>query len=61
MVNKKSNENRIALVTGTSRLKGIGAAVCKKLAEEGIDVFFTYWSRYDAKKNGVLKKVNLPS
>jgi len=50
MVNKKSNENRIALVTGTSRLKGIGAAVCKKLAEEGIDVFFTYWSRYDAKQ-----------
>ncbi|MCF6411189.1 SDR family oxidoreductase [Pseudalkalibacillus salsuginis] len=39
--------NRIALVTGASRLKGIGAATCRSLADSGIDVFFTYWTAYD--------------
>ncbi|KFN03898.1 SDR family oxidoreductase [Bacillus clarus] len=38
---------KIAIVTGATRLNGIGAAVCKVLAQKGIDVFFTYWSRYD--------------
>lgn len=39
--------NKIAVVTGASRLKGIGAAICRKLADEGTDIFFTYWSNYD--------------
>ncbi|AIE80112.1 3-ketoacyl-(Acyl-carrier-protein) reductase [Bacillus cereus] len=38
---------KIAIVTGATRLNGIGAAVCKVLAQKGIDIFFTYWSQYD--------------
>jgi len=37
----------IAIVTGVSRLKGIGAAICKELAETGYHIFFTYWTDYD--------------
>ncbi|WP_028775866.1 SDR family oxidoreductase [Shimazuella kribbensis] len=33
----------IAIVTGVSHQKGIGAAICKELAKCGIDIFFTYW------------------
>ncbi|MCP8969555.1 SDR family oxidoreductase [Ectobacillus ponti] len=40
--------NRIALVTGAGRAKGIGAAICRSLADAGMDIFFTYWSSYDA-------------
>lgn len=39
--------NRIAIVTGVSRLAGIGRATCLELAKDGIDIFFTYWSAYD--------------
>ncbi|PLS14608.1 oxidoreductase [Bacillus sp. M6-12] len=47
-MNKIDNlRGRIAVVTGVSRLKGIGAAICRELAERGADVFFTYWSKYD--------------
>lgn len=42
-----SSNHRIAIVTGASRLNGIGAAICKELASKGVDVFFTYWSAYD--------------
>ena len=38
---------QIAIVTGTSRLKGIGRAICAELAKNGIDIFFTYWANYD--------------
>ncbi|MFI8709207.1 SDR family oxidoreductase [Bacillus sp. NPDC077411] len=38
---------KIAIVTGATRLHGIGAAVCKELAQKGTDIFFTYCSRYD--------------
>src|SRR5437868_15080730 len=38
---------RIAIVTGASRRRGIGAAVCRALAKAGVDVFFTHWSVYD--------------
>jgi len=41
--------NKIAVVTGVGRLKGIGAAICQKLAESGFDIFFTYWGLYDEK------------
>jgi 3-oxoacyl-[acyl-carrier protein] reductase len=40
-------KNKIAIVTGASRLKGIGAAICKELAEDGYHIFFTYWTPYD--------------
>src|SRR3954469_1847307 len=38
---------QIAIVTGTSRLKGIGRAICIELARSGIDIFFTFWTAYD--------------
>ncbi len=39
--------NKIAIVTGASRANGIGTAICRELAREGADIFFTHWSRYD--------------
>lgn len=38
---------RVAVVTGAGRSRGIGAAICRALAEEGADIFFTYWRAYD--------------
>ncbi|MBL3198799.1 3-ketoacyl-ACP reductase, partial [Klebsiella pneumoniae] len=40
-------KNKVAVITGVSRLDGIGAAICKELAESGYDIFFTYWTDYD--------------
>lgn len=34
---------KIAVVTGVSHPNGIGAAICKQLAEKDIDIFFTHW------------------
>ncbi|QPA32917.1 SDR family oxidoreductase [Thermaerobacillus caldiproteolyticus] len=42
-----SLHGKIAIVTGVSRTKGIGAAICQALAEAGAHIFFTYWSAYD--------------
>ncbi|MCC7022324.1 MAG: SDR family oxidoreductase [Thermomicrobiales bacterium] len=39
---------RIALVTGASRRRGIGAAVARALAARGADVAFSHWRPYDA-------------
>jgi 3-oxoacyl-[acyl-carrier protein] reductase len=39
---------RVALVTGASRLQGIGAAICRALAAHGADVAFSHWRPYDA-------------
>ena len=38
---------RLAIVTGASRSLGIGAAICRALAQAGVDIFFTHWSPYD--------------
>ncbi|MFC4075358.1 SDR family oxidoreductase [Salinithrix halophila] len=38
---------RVAIVTGASRRQGIGTAICRALADEGADVFFTHWKTYD--------------
>ncbi len=42
-------KGKIAIITGVSRLKGIGAAICKELAGAGYHIFFTYWTEYDKK------------
>jgi len=39
---------RIAVVTGASRRVGIGAAVARRLAAAGADIFVTYFRPYDA-------------
>ena len=36
------------IVTGSSRRAGIGAAICRAFAQQGSNVFFTTYSRYDA-------------
>lgn len=38
---------RVAVVTGASRRRGIGAAICRALAAGGAHVLFTHWSGYD--------------
>jgi len=40
-------DRKIAIVTGASRKKGIGRAICMELAKRGFDIFFTYWTSYD--------------
>ncbi len=40
--------SRIAVVTGASRRQGIGAAICRALAANGADVFFTHWRPFDS-------------
>ena len=39
---------RVALVTGASRLRGIGAEICRALATRGADVAFNHWRPADA-------------
>ncbi|WP_156479510.1 hypothetical protein [Alkalihalobacillus trypoxylicola] len=39
----KPLNRKVAIVTGASRSKGIGAAICLSLAEAGMDIFFTQW------------------
>ena len=46
-MNKISLEGRIALITGVGRSIGIGAAICRKIANHGGDIFFAYWRQYD--------------
>lgn len=43
----KGLRGRVAIVTGASRRRGIGAAICAALAAGGADVFFTHWGAYD--------------
>ena len=40
-------DQKVAIVTGVSRLQGIGYAICTELARRGMDIFFTYWTAYD--------------
>lgn len=43
----KSLQGKLALVTGVGRSGGIGAAICREIAKNGGDIFFTYWQPYD--------------
>lgn len=36
-------EQQVAIITGVSHANGIGAATCRKLAEAGNNIFFSYW------------------
>ncbi|QQS15407.1 MAG: SDR family NAD(P)-dependent oxidoreductase [Candidatus Moraniibacteriota bacterium] len=47
MENSKSLQSKVALVTGVGRKEGIGMAICRELAKNGADIFFTYWHPYD--------------
>jgi len=35
---------KIALITGASRSNDMGSAICRRLASQGIDIYFTYWN-----------------
>ncbi|CAM3900908.1 SDR family oxidoreductase [Mesobacillus zeae] len=37
-------QNKIALITGASNPRDIGTAICRKLACNGVDIFFTHWN-----------------
>ncbi len=39
--------DRVAIVTGASRMAGIGAAICRELLGRGALVFFTHFESYD--------------
>ncbi len=41
-------KRRVALVTGASRERGIGMAICRALAQAGMDIYFTTWSAHDS-------------
>ncbi len=41
------SSRKVALVTGATRLRGIGAAICRALAAGGADVAFSHWRPYD--------------
>jgi len=43
-------ERKIALVSGVSRLMGIGRAICIELAKNNFDIFFSYWTPYDLER-----------
>jgi 3-oxoacyl-[acyl-carrier protein] reductase len=36
-------QGAIAIVTGASRRRGIGAAICQALARDSFGILFTYW------------------
>jgi 3-oxoacyl-[acyl-carrier protein] reductase len=45
---ESSNSTRpVAIVTGASRRGAIGAAICRRLATNGIAICFTHWSAFD--------------
>ncbi|MEJ3652482.1 SDR family oxidoreductase [Actinomycetes bacterium KLBMP 9759] len=46
----QSNGRRVAVVTGVSRRIGIGAAVARRLAGAGVDVFLHHWEPHDVEQ-----------
>lgn len=47
MSHSTASTHRVALITGVSRHVGIGAAIARRLAEDGISVFMTYYRPFD--------------
>ena len=43
----KTLKSEITLITGVGRSIGIGAAICREIAKNGGNIFFTYWNEYD--------------
>ncbi len=48
-------QRKAALVTGASDSRDIGTAICRQLASQGFDVFFTHW-KADQKWIGILQR-----
>ncbi len=48
---------RVAVVTGAGRRRGMGAAICRALAEKGADVFFTYWGEDEDGPEALLEEL----
>jgi len=46
-MNRRERSSGVALITGASRRKGIGAATALALAREGWDVALSFWRAYD--------------
>jgi 3-oxoacyl-[acyl-carrier protein] reductase len=46
-MSSKQLAGRVAIVTGVTRIKGIGNAIAQKLAAQGASVFITYYRSYD--------------
>ena len=51
-------KNKVAVITGVSRLDGIGAAICKELAESGYDIFLRIGRIMIKRCHGALRKMN---
>jgi 3-oxoacyl-[acyl-carrier protein] reductase len=49
---QKLSATRWALVTGVGRRIGIGAAICRALAADGVSICFTGWTNYDSEIYG---------
>ena len=49
-------KNKVAVITGVSRLDGIGAAICKELAESGYDIFLRIGRIMIKRCHGALRK-----
>ncbi len=47
-MDRSTLRGKTALITGVSRQAGIGAAVARRLAQEGANVFTSYYRPYDA-------------
>jgi 3-oxoacyl-[acyl-carrier protein] reductase len=47
---KAALSGQVAVVTGVSRAKGIGAAIARELAKHGAHLFLTGWPGYDDEK-----------
>ena len=48
---------RVAVVTGAGRHRGIGAAICRALADKGADVCFTYWGEEEDRPEALLEEL----
>lgn len=40
-------DGRVVVLTGASRRRSIGTAICRTLAAQGADIVFTHWQAYD--------------